>query len=117
MWRPPLDLTATALLTLAACGGGADSQEPADFVRPVVMAGHPVALDNPQEDIVVWPIWGGAFTTGETVKMRASVLPGGTGASGLVIAGPGELEDRVTVELLADAGAWSRRSPRRPTAR
>ena len=105
---------APLVLALAACGSPAASPGPDDFVRPVVLAAHPVGLDNPQEDTVVWPIWGGAFTTSEPVALRAALRPGGAGASGLVIAGPGEPGSRTAVALLASGDAWTLRETHGP---
>jgi endo-1,4-beta-xylanase len=102
-------LAVPVLVLLTSCGDGGVEPERVEFVRPVVLAEHPLALDNPQEETVVWPLWGGAFTLDEPVVMRASLQPGDTGASGLVIAGPGEPEERATVELLAVDGSWTLR--------
>ncbi len=107
---PRLPLAALSVLAVATCGAPTN-QDPdaAELVRPVVLAAHPLALANPQEDAVVWPIWGGAFTVDEAVTLRAVLRPGPAGASGLVLAGPGEPEARVAVELLAREGAWTLR--------
>ncbi|PCC73655.1 Endo-1,4-beta-xylanase, GH35 family [Nannocystis exedens] len=98
-----------SLLSITACAAAPGDGPDVEYVRPVVVAEHPVALDNPQEETVVWPIWGGAFTPDEPVSIRAVLAPGGAGASGLVIAGPGEPEARAAVELTADGGAWALR--------
>ncbi len=106
--RIPVVVAIVLPLTLAVggCSGPVPETEPKG-PRPVVLAEHPVLLESDQQDTVVWPIWGGAFVPEETVTLRARVEAGGDGASGLVLAGPGEPESRVTVELLATDGAWS----------
>src|SRR5690606_21483153 len=77
------------------------------FERPVVVAEHPLALDNPQQSAIRWPLWGGAFAIGE-LAIRTSLRP--TGASGLIIAGPGDEQERVAVELVfAGHDTWTLR--------
>ncbi|MFC0681356.1 endo-1,4-beta-xylanase [Lysobacter korlensis] len=98
-------LVATAPL-IGGCAADPDPRPEPSGPRAVVLAEHPVALESDQQDTVVWPIWGGAFTPDE-VTLRGRLEPGGEGASGLVIAGPGDPEARVTVELVAADGAWS----------
>jgi hypothetical protein len=108
--RTPFALAALvpATLIVGGCAGpGSQAQPEPAGPRAVVLAGHPVALQSHQRDTVVWPIWGGAFTPDEPVTLRGRVRPGGDGASGLVIAGPGEPGSRVTVELVASDGGWS----------
>jgi endo-1,4-beta-xylanase len=100
-------LLPTALI-VGGCSGPTAPKEPrAGGPRPVVLAEHPVQLESDQQDPVVWPVWGGAFFPDETVTLRGRLEPGGDGGSGLVIAGPGEPESRVTVEIVAADGAWS----------
>jgi endo-1,4-beta-xylanase len=101
-----LALLASTTVLVGGCAGQQAEPEPTG-PRAVVLAEHPVALESDQQDTVVWPIWGGAFTPDEQVTLRGRLEPGGEGASGLVIAGPGEPESRVTVELVAADGAWS----------
>jgi endo-1,4-beta-xylanase len=71
-----------------------------------VKAESPVALTNPQQGTVVWPIWGAAFTLGDPVVIDAHLAPGGAGACGIVIAGPGEPDERTAVRILAVDGTW-----------
>jgi endo-1,4-beta-xylanase len=107
-------LVAAVLVVVAA--SGCRRASPADtFVRPVVVPGHPLALANPQREVVVWPIWGAAFATDAPVAMRALLCPGGRGGNGLVVAGPGPAETRVSVQLIARAGRWSVRELDGPT--
>ncbi len=106
-------LTHGLALLLAGCGA-ADPVDPADpadpeggpdpLLRPVVLAEAPLALDNPQVDPVSWPLWGGAFTTDEDVRLRIDA--DATGVAGLVIAGAGDPEQRAAVALVAVDGAW-----------
>jgi endo-1,4-beta-xylanase len=91
------------LLAGGACGpAGSDGQAP--LVRPVVLAATPLELTNPQVDPVIWPLWGGAFTTNEDVRLRIDA--DATGVAGVVIAGVGDPEERTTVALVEVDGAW-----------
>ena len=106
--RRPFAIALLVPAALAVGGCSAANPQPAPGgPRPVVLAEHPVALESDQQDTVVWPIWGGAFVPNETVTLRGRLEPGGEGGSGLVIAGPGEPESRVTVEIVATDGAWT----------
>jgi endo-1,4-beta-xylanase len=103
-----------AVLAAVAAAGCAPAQRPQEGngeqgARPVVLAEHPVALESSQQETVVWPIWGGAFTPDEPVTLRGTLTPGGSGASGIVVAGPGEVESRETLQLLFADGAWTLR--------
>lgn len=105
--RSPLVFFAAVLGSLASAGCSANQPPQIDGPRAVVLAEHPLALRSDQQQTVVWPIWGGAFTPHEPVTLRGTLDPGGTGASGIVVAGPGQPESRVTLELLAADGAWT----------
>lgn len=88
-------LLRSAVLVLCSCGCTQPGSTPAsdEVVRFVVTPEHPLALDNPQQDTVTWPLWGGAFPLGERL-IRAS-LSASEGA-GLMIAADG-----VAIELVA----------------
>lgn len=103
-WALPGALLVVAVLAAGGCG--ATHPDRAATPRPVVLAAEPLQLDNPQQETVVWPIWGGAFTPDEPVTISARLAPGGAGGSGLVIAGPGEPDARISVELVAEDGGW-----------
>jgi endo-1,4-beta-xylanase len=112
--RRPLSVALLSTAIVTAASGCATTTEPpvspvSDDVRPIVLPESPVSLSSDQEDTVVWPVWGGAFTPDEPVTISGRIDPGGEAASGLVIAGPGEVEDRHAVELLADDGRWTAR--------
>ncbi len=110
---PVTAIALTASLVTAATGCTSTATPPtspvSDDLRPIVLPDSPVSLASEQEDTVVWPIWGGAFTPDEPVTISGRVVPGGTSASGLVVAGPGEVEERHAVELLAEDGQWTAR--------
>ena len=91
------------LLAAAACGGDDDGGGAA-FPRTVVDRARPLALDNPQEDAVTWPVWGGAFRLTGAVKLRADLQP--EGPASLLIAGPGAPRERFSIELAWTGDAW-----------
>lgn len=103
-----LALAPVFLLSLACGGDDGGSSDPEGFARPVVLAEHPLELSNPQTEPVTWPIWGGAFTLGEAVRIQA-VLTGGAPEAGIALAGPGDPETRRAVTLAWTGEAWSLR--------
>lgn len=102
----PRNTTVLLALGLALCGCPT-AEPPTDrFIRAVVVPEYPLTLLNSQEDPVTWPLWGGAFAIGD-LSIRASLTANGT--SGLVIAGPGPIEERVAIELVFAGEEWSLR--------
>lgn len=102
-----MGLRHSLILVLAgagACGPAVPEGGQAPLVRPVVLDAAPLALANPQADAVTWPLWGGAFTTHEDVRLRVDA--DATGVAGLVIAGAGDPEERTAVALVEVDGAW-----------
>ena len=77
---------------------------PDGFPRTVVAGARPLSLDNPQEEVVTWPVWGGAFRLDGPVRMRAELQP--EGPVSLVIAGPGAPRERFAVELSWTGDQW-----------
>lgn len=75
------------------------------FPWPVVVPEQPLVLVNPQQDRVVWPIWGGAFLL-ETEPVAIRVAMDTTGTAGLLLAGPGAAGRRVGVEVVGTDGGW-----------
>ncbi|BDI23006.1 endo-1,4-beta-xylanase [Herbiconiux sp. L3-i23] len=105
-------LVAVTTIAVAGCSSAAPPISPADMsgeLRPIVVADAPVSLSSDQEETVVWPIWGSAFVPDEVVTMTGRFEPGGDAASGVVVAGPGEPEERVAVAIVASDGAWTAR--------
>jgi endo-1,4-beta-xylanase len=98
------------LLLLAILLSGCGAPEPAEpgggdpLSRPVVLAASPLVLTNPGAEPVTWPLWGGAFTTDEDIRLRVDA--DSTGVAGVVIAGAGDPEQRVAVALLEVDGTW-----------
>ncbi|HEU0036165.1 MAG TPA: endo-1,4-beta-xylanase [Kofleriaceae bacterium] len=95
--------------------GNFDSQEDADceggkcdgqgeFARGIVTPKNPLALSNPQQERVTWPVWGSAFDIDETVKARIALAP--TGQAGLVFALPGDPEERRAFEMQYTGTEW-----------
>lgn len=90
-----------------ANGGGSGERNPDPFIRPVVRSTSPVSLSSNREDVVTWPVWGGAFTLDETVLVRVAVQAAGTSGAGLVLAGPGGPEGRNHIALAWTGTGWS----------
>jgi len=93
---------------LAGCGqfdshdgycedGKCDGQS--EFARSVVLKSSPLALTNTQQERVTWPLWGSAFTVDGIVRARVAIEPT-AGKSGIVIAMPGDPEERRQFEPL-----------------
>jgi endo-1,4-beta-xylanase len=89
----------------AAADPSTHTEPPPVFVRPVVVPQRPLDLTNPQQEAVLWPVWGGAFELGEPVSLRVSMAA--TGAAGIVIVGPGGPRERVTIDVVAADGGWT----------
>jgi endo-1,4-beta-xylanase len=112
----PLSLALFFPLAVLGCGGGDDPKDPdgpGEFLRPVVLSDRPLSLSNPQQDVVTWPVWGGAFTLEEALDVRVSMRSSGAAASGLLFAGPPENPEepelRRAIQLVADGTGWTLR--------
>jgi endo-1,4-beta-xylanase len=112
-------LTAISIVTLTQCVlgcGNFDSQTGDDdcvdgkcdgqsaYARRVVVPESPLALSNPNEERVTWPLWGSAFTLDEDVRARVSLQA--TGKSGVVFAFAGDPEERRAFELMWTGTEW-----------
>lgn len=95
---------ALLLLALAACRFDDATGAPDGFPRTVVDPARPLSLDNPQEDTVTWPLWGGAFRLEGPVVLRTALQA--EGPASLLIAGPGAPRQRFAVELAWTGDEW-----------
>src|SRR5690349_6634202 len=90
---------------MGCAAGEGGHAAPVALVRDVVLPGQPLALSNPQDEAVTWPIWGGAFTLEEVVTLRVALGAGEGARAGIVLAAPGDPETRRAVELVYEGGA------------
>lgn len=102
----PADTDVTDTDTVDPGDTDTDVPDPPDdpFVRPIVLAEHPLDLENTNGYATLWPVWGGAFAVDGEVALRADMAA--TGDAGLLLAGPGAAKARGELALLSVGSAW-----------